>query len=438
VHNGDETDNDCGGSCGATCQTDEGCDDGDDCAEGVCDPATLTCSAPTCGDGVQNGDETDTDCGGSCGATCTDGEACDDAADCVSGVCDPAALTCTPPSCGDGVQNGDETDTDCGGSCGATCEPGESCTDGDDCMSAGCDGGTCNAPLSVVITPNACGDAAGGSVMYTAVASGGTGGPYTFAWTPDDGTIDDPTSATVEITPPDYASYTVTANDGVNTADATGVVVLSNQAFNLQDNCTLYQGGFGGAPATITYSGGGTIATEQGNNGLGLHLCEGVAFANTRLTGSFSVNTTNDDDIAGFVWGAQDSSHFYILSWKQGQQNFPCNSGTPEGMTVKRIFAPDFDSITANDLYCPSDTPNSEFLLGPADSVSTGWLDNTSYTIQIDYTPGGSEVTVTNDATNTVVDTFDVDDTTYQTGFFGSHTISQEQVAVGPMFGSCL
>ncbi len=47
--------------------------------------------APTCDDGVQNGDETGVDCGGS---TC------------------PAC-----PTCDDGIQNGDETGVDCGGPC---------------------------------------------------------------------------------------------------------------------------------------------------------------------------------------------------------------------------------------------------------------------------------------------------------------------------------
>ncbi len=49
--------------------------------------------APTCSDGIQNGDETGVDCGGSC-TPCT-----------------------TTPNCEDGIQNGDETGVDCGGSC---------------------------------------------------------------------------------------------------------------------------------------------------------------------------------------------------------------------------------------------------------------------------------------------------------------------------------
>lgn len=60
--------------------------------------------APTCTDGVQNGDETGIDCGGSSCAPCT-----------------------VDPTCDDGIQNGDETGIDCGGSSCAPCQT--ACTD---------------------------------------------------------------------------------------------------------------------------------------------------------------------------------------------------------------------------------------------------------------------------------------------------------------------
>ncbi|WP_323788897.1 FG-GAP-like repeat-containing protein [Psychroserpens sp.] len=59
---------------------------------------------PTCSDGIQNGDETGVDCGGSC----------------------PDA--CPEPTCSDGIQNGDETGIDCGGSCPDAC-PTPTCID---------------------------------------------------------------------------------------------------------------------------------------------------------------------------------------------------------------------------------------------------------------------------------------------------------------------
>ncbi len=88
-------------------------------------PVTLCVNAvcSTCNNGIQDGDETDVDCGGSCG-TCGDGLGCGVAGDCDSGVC--GGGLCASPSCDDGVQNGAETGVDCGGVC-ADCPPPGSC-----------------------------------------------------------------------------------------------------------------------------------------------------------------------------------------------------------------------------------------------------------------------------------------------------------------------
>jgi hypothetical protein len=48
------------------------------------------------------------------------------------------------PTCSDGVKNGTETDVDCGGSC-RRCENGKSCGTQDDCASALCVNGKCQA-----------------------------------------------------------------------------------------------------------------------------------------------------------------------------------------------------------------------------------------------------------------------------------------------------
>ncbi len=77
---------------------------------------------PTCTDGIQNGDETGVDCGGSncpvCPPSCTDGIQNQDetGVDCGGSNC-PAC----PPTCTDGIQNGDEEGVDCGGSNCAPC-----------------------------------------------------------------------------------------------------------------------------------------------------------------------------------------------------------------------------------------------------------------------------------------------------------------------------
>jgi hypothetical protein len=45
-------------------------------------------------------------------------------------------------TCGDGVQNGTETDVDCGGTC-PRCAPGQTCATRSDCATALCTGGAC-------------------------------------------------------------------------------------------------------------------------------------------------------------------------------------------------------------------------------------------------------------------------------------------------------
>jgi hypothetical protein len=83
--------------------------------------------APTCSDGIQNGDEEGVDCGGSnCTAcpTCSDGIQNGDETgiDCGGTNCEECA------TCSDGIQNGDETGVDCGGSNCDACASGSAVT----------------------------------------------------------------------------------------------------------------------------------------------------------------------------------------------------------------------------------------------------------------------------------------------------------------------
>ena len=442
VQNQDETDVDCGGSICPTCDDGEMCTVGTDCTSGVCDPGTNTCTPPTCMDNVMNQDETDVDCGGSTCPACPDGDMCLVPTDCTSGVCDGGTLTCAARTCTDGVQNQDETDVDCGGASCPGCDTGEMCNIGSDCLNGVCLlNGTCAPPLTVTASP-ACSEYDGMTpVPLTAVAAGGTG-VYTYDWTPAAG-LDDPTSPTPNASPAGFETYTVTADDGVSTAQDMATVV-NTAPFNLQSNCTLYQGDFLGITtpnASITYSMGGTRACENGNNDFGLHLCEGVTFENTQLTGTFDVsNDMNDNDMIGFVWGAQDNSNFYSLTWKAGAQGF-FGCTVPAGIVVKRVQAPAFALMTGADVYCPNDTLSSTLLLGPAQTTTQGWIEATTYTVTIDYTPTGSDVSIThvNGMGMTVVDAqFTVTDTTFTSGYFGSTTASQQNACVGPMFASCL
>ncbi len=83
----------------------------------------------SCSNDVLDGDETDLDCGGSCGP-CDDGSTCAEQTDCASQVC--AGTMCQAPSCDDDVQNGDEIGIDCGGAACGFCEYSSFATELDD------------------------------------------------------------------------------------------------------------------------------------------------------------------------------------------------------------------------------------------------------------------------------------------------------------------
>ena len=103
--------------------------------------ASGSCAAPvaSCFDRLADGDETDVDCGGSCGG-CQAAQVCAIDTDCISQHCD--AGSCRAPSCTDGVRDGYETDRDCGSDCGP-CASGEACLVDGDCTS-----GECGAPCT--------------------------------------------------------------------------------------------------------------------------------------------------------------------------------------------------------------------------------------------------------------------------------------------------
>jgi hypothetical protein len=123
-----ETDIDCGGigvnSGCLKCLPGKSCTSGLDCWSSICN-SNGKCEAPSCTDHVQNQDETGQDCGGGCPA-CADGYNCLRHSDCQSGVCKASmpgmANTCQPPTCTDGVKNGEETGVDCGDPAGM-CPP---------------------------------------------------------------------------------------------------------------------------------------------------------------------------------------------------------------------------------------------------------------------------------------------------------------------------
>lgn len=136
MRNGDETDTDCGGRTCDACPDTGRCAISPDCESNVC--ILFECQPARCTDAIRNGLESAADCGGPDCPGCAAGVTCSAATDCASGICNSSML-CADSDCTDGVTNGDESDQDCGGVDCAGCPFGDTCRDGGDCDSGVCD-----------------------------------------------------------------------------------------------------------------------------------------------------------------------------------------------------------------------------------------------------------------------------------------------------------
>ena len=150
VKNGAETDTDCGGGTCAPCAAGRTCLKAGDCQSGFC--VNQICAPPqtSCNDNIRNGAETDIDCGGGTCPTCANGKACVAARDCQSGNCTNNVCMANGGNnaCRNNIKDGAETDIDCGGGTCFPCGVMRRCTANTDCQSKNCGGGICQQPVA--------------------------------------------------------------------------------------------------------------------------------------------------------------------------------------------------------------------------------------------------------------------------------------------------
>jgi hypothetical protein len=182
---------------------------------------------------------------------------------------------------------------------------------------------------------------------------------------------------------------------------------------------------------------------QQSNAKASALFC-GWTLDNATINGRFRVNTAADDDWVGFMWGIQDTDHFYVFTWKQaGQQSTTCGPApfaVPGGMQVKRIGVADPNvPLACPDVHAPNDTANSVLLQSVDQFTTMGWADNTEYVFDLTHLANGDmTIVVRNAMNNQVIAMTTFNDTTYPNGQFGMYTKSQEDACFAGFEVDCM
>jgi hypothetical protein len=173
--------------------------------------------------------------------------------------------------------------------------------------------------------------------------------------------------------------------------------------------------------AAYTFTQNGLSALQTQNSMPSVYYLD-RDLSNVRISGSFAVETTSDDDLVGFVFGLQDTEHFYLFDWKQATQNDGTCGNAEIGAALKLISSSS-ELQLCQDFWSSSATANMQVLSAPAQNP-TGWLDNTVYTFTLHHRPGHIEISVKL-GTDTVA-SISSNDATYTHGRFGFYNYSQE------------
>lgn len=165
---------------------------------------------------------------------------------------------------------------------------------------------------------------------------------------------------------------------------------------------------------------GNTSVLQSVNSDASIFLSDFDAVGQ-EITGTWSVQTTSDDDFMGFVFGYQDRGHYYLFDWKQTSQNFS-GDFAEVGMSLKVVDMPPNTDPTQDDLWPTNGSANVTLL----QHNTIPWADNTSYEFTLTFNPGTIEITVRE--AGQVLDSWLVNDSTYVDGEFGFYNYSQGQV----------
>ncbi|MFT7624728.1 MAG: hypothetical protein ACI9WU_003917, partial [Myxococcota bacterium] len=197
--------------------------------------------------------------------------------------------------------------------------------------------GYCLDPLVANAGPDVLVDP-GQEVVLPGSAVGGDGN-YQYQWSSSAGLLG--TQGTQTVAPLTSRTYTLTVLDGVGNSAVDHVTVqVKGVPLSLCEWPVIHfeSNGQTQPPAQWSFDAPCTQATQNVNAKPSVLLSD-LDFEHGSLTGQFRVETTDDDDLIGFVFGYQSESEFFLVDWKQGQQTF-CTATVYSGLSLKKIQSP--------------------------------------------------------------------------------------------------
>jgi hypothetical protein len=184
---------------------------------------------------------------------------------------------------------------------------------------------------------------------------------------------------------------------------------------------------------TWTVSGGGSSVTQT-INGAPTFYVSNQDYIDVKISGTIKVNTTNDDDWVGFVFGYKDPvtpadspiQKYYLFDWKQANQTGAtgeCYTAAKEGFSLIKVDTSiDLTNACAmQPLYWGHESYPGFNVMDSTYGSAYGWSDNTTYHFTLTYTSKLIVIEINGDTIFNVPGC-------YEGGKFGFYNLSQDHV----------